>query len=62
MKSIFNHMKGDNSVAHKGSEIMQYQPLKNKCNAAVIRKAWRNAPEGSLKKIMLSHADKLWNM
>ena len=45
---------------------MNYQPLKNKCTAAVIRKAWRDAPEAKpterkLKAHMLAHADKLWN-
>lgn len=40
---------------------MNYQPLKNKCRAAVIRKAWRDAPEGKAKVAMLIWADKLWN-
>lgn len=41
---------------------MGYQPLKNKCHAAVIRKAWRDAPEGRAKVEMLKWADRLWNM
>lgn len=39
---------------------MNYQPLKNKCRAAVIRKAWRDAPDGKAKSAMLAWADKLW--
>ncbi len=38
-----------------------YAPLKNKCRAAVIRKAWRDAPEGKAKSVMLALADRLWN-
>lgn len=40
---------------------MTYQPLKNKCRAAVIRKAWRDAPEGKAKTAMLAWADRLWS-
>lgn len=40
---------------------MEYAPLKEKCRAAVIRKAWRDAPESKAKALMLSLADKLWS-
>jgi len=38
---------------------MEYAPLKEKCRAAVIRKAWRDAPESKAKMLMLSFADKI---
>lgn len=38
---------------------MNYSPLKNKCRAAVIRKAWRDAPDSRIKKVMLEWAERL---
>ncbi len=40
---------------------MEYAPLRDKCRSAVIRKAWRDAPESKAKSLMLSYADKLWS-
>ncbi len=40
---------------------MEYAPLKDKCKASVIRKAWRDAPESRVKALMLSHAERLWS-
>lgn len=52
---------GSGAVLLTNEDKMMYTPLKDKCHAAVIRKAWRDAPAGKAKDAMLAWADRLWS-
>lgn len=59
MDVVFITLSGAVLLTNEGKTM--YAPLKDKCRAAVIRKAWRDAPAGKAKDAMLAWADQLWS-